>query len=510
MTKKVKLAIICSAAAVAVILAIVIPIAVVFGTRKETEKPKYTVSFDTRGGSEIASYKLEEGEIINKPADPAKEMFVFGGWYSDRAFNDPYTFGAQMPAHDITVYANWIGESQVIITYNANGGSFEGGVTETTALGKVGDAFNAIASPARTGYVFGGWYTDAECLMPFTASTYPAESFKLYAGWNADERYAYVSFYGNGSLLSVVPVEKGSAVPEYEFAADIETDGKWYTNAAMTVENTAQTASTDMDLYTAFYSKGLTVSNGTVMRYDGTSAKVYVPSKYEGQTVTTIGANAFYRSDEFNENYGHITEIVLPSTVTTIGVGAFYDCRYLSTINLTERVRTIGDNAFWHNERLKDLGDISNVSAIGSHAFTGCSVLRDITLPSTLNSLGAYAFSECTELREIVIPSNVRSIGEYAFDGCSMLNSVEIQSEALSSIGQYAFRNCVALEKAIVRSTRLPEFALVRVDNRTMYSPFRGCDKVQIEVAQELLENYKAEYGECDDGSLSNKFIGSR
>lgn len=518
LTQKQKLIIICVAAAVAVILAIVIPIAVVFGGKK----PKYTVTFDTRGGSEIASYTLEAGETITRPesnpAWQAGDLYMFDGWYTDETWEETFPFGSTMPSHDVTVYAKWNPRMSVNVFFDANGGSFDesGDVTVKSVVGNVGDRFVEIDSPKRYGYVFGGWCTDAEGYSPFEFVTYPLESFTLYAKWDNDtEKFAYVSFYGNGVLLDTVPVAKGAAMPEYDIgnydkSCNLVGEGKWYTDSSMQTENTATAANGEMRLYTTFYSAGLTFENATVTGYTGTDKKVYVPSRYNGRPVTVIGENAFYRSNEFDENYGnHITEIVLPATITTIDVGAFYDCRYLETVNLTSRVRIINDNAFWHNERLKNIGDISNVTTIGDHAFAGCDILRDITLPDTLTTLGNYAFADCKELRETVVPASVKAIGDYAFDGCVLLETVEIQATDLTSIGAYAFRNCASLTQVVIRSARLPEFGLIRVGN-LFYSPFRGCIKVSISVTESLLSNYKVSYGDCDDGALNNKFTSVR
>ena len=42
---------------------------------------KYTVTFDSNGGSTVSSVQVESGEKITKPADPVKEGHTFNGWY---------------------------------------------------------------------------------------------------------------------------------------------------------------------------------------------------------------------------------------------------------------------------------------------------------------------------------------------------------------------------------------------------------------------------------------------
>ena len=60
---------------------------------------KYTITFDTAGGSEIAPITQDYGTQIASPADPTREGYTFMGW--DREI--PTT----MPAENITLKAKW-------------------------------------------------------------------------------------------------------------------------------------------------------------------------------------------------------------------------------------------------------------------------------------------------------------------------------------------------------------------------------------------------------------------
>ena len=60
---------------------------------------KYTITFDTAGGSEIAPITQDYGTAITAPADPTREGYTFIGW--DKAI--PTT----MPAENITLKARW-------------------------------------------------------------------------------------------------------------------------------------------------------------------------------------------------------------------------------------------------------------------------------------------------------------------------------------------------------------------------------------------------------------------
>ena len=60
---------------------------------------KYTITFDTAGGSEIASITQDYGTAITAPADPTREGYTFIGW----DIEIPTT----MPAENITLKARW-------------------------------------------------------------------------------------------------------------------------------------------------------------------------------------------------------------------------------------------------------------------------------------------------------------------------------------------------------------------------------------------------------------------
>ena len=60
---------------------------------------KYTITFDTAGGSEIAPITQDYGTAITAPADPTREGYTFTGWDTEI----PKT----MPAENITLKARW-------------------------------------------------------------------------------------------------------------------------------------------------------------------------------------------------------------------------------------------------------------------------------------------------------------------------------------------------------------------------------------------------------------------
>jgi len=105
MTKRTRKQIVLSA-----LTAVCVALMVVF-TSACPSKPQYTeysVTFNTDGGSEIASAKSSPatGKVI-KPANPTKEGFLFDNWYTaSNGSGIAYNFDS-IVANDMTLYAKW-------------------------------------------------------------------------------------------------------------------------------------------------------------------------------------------------------------------------------------------------------------------------------------------------------------------------------------------------------------------------------------------------------------------
>ncbi len=74
------------------------------------EATTYTVTFNSNGGSAVASATVNEGGKVTKPADPTNtngENIVFGGWYSDALLTTPFDFENATITANTTLYAKW-------------------------------------------------------------------------------------------------------------------------------------------------------------------------------------------------------------------------------------------------------------------------------------------------------------------------------------------------------------------------------------------------------------------
>ena len=151
---------------------------------------KYTITFDTNGGSEIAPITQDYGTEITAPANPTRKGYTFKGW--DKAI--PET----MPAENITVKAQWE-INQYTITFDTNGGSEIAPITQD-----YGTKITAPDKPTRKGYTFKGW--DKE--IP---ETMPAENMTVKAQWEINQ-YTIAFDINGGSEIAPITQDYGTEI----------------------------------------------------------------------------------------------------------------------------------------------------------------------------------------------------------------------------------------------------------------------------------------------------------
>ena len=123
---------------------------------------RYTITFDTAGGSEVAPITQDYGTTITAPANPTKTGYTFAGW--DK------TIPTTMPAGDMTITARWQVNQYTITFKPENGGQ------DIVIKQDYGTAITAPANPTKTGYTFAGW----DKTIP---STMPAGDMTITARW---------------------------------------------------------------------------------------------------------------------------------------------------------------------------------------------------------------------------------------------------------------------------------------------------------------------------------------
>ena len=151
---------------------------------------KYTITFDTNGGSEIAPITQDYGTEITAPDNPTRKGYTFKGW--DKEI--PET----MPAENITVKAQWE-INQYTITFDTNGGSEIAPITQD-----YGTEITVPDKPTRKGYTFKGW--DKE--IP---ETMPAENITVKAQWEINP-YTITFDTNGGSEIAPITQDYGTEI----------------------------------------------------------------------------------------------------------------------------------------------------------------------------------------------------------------------------------------------------------------------------------------------------------
>ncbi len=71
---------------------------------------RYTVTFNTQGGSEIDSVRVTRNSTVTKPEEPTREGYTFEGWFTDKECTEAYDFDTKV-TKNLTLYAKWTEKS---------------------------------------------------------------------------------------------------------------------------------------------------------------------------------------------------------------------------------------------------------------------------------------------------------------------------------------------------------------------------------------------------------------
>lgn len=132
---------------------------------KKIESDEVTITFNSNGGSSVATKVIKKGNKVSKPKDPTRVGYTFNGWYLD---NTLFNFNNSVEKN-ITLTAKWTKNQtsnpsqnqtptkpeevkKYTVTFNSNGGSSIGAQT-ITAGGKA----TKPKDPTREGFTFINW-----------------------------------------------------------------------------------------------------------------------------------------------------------------------------------------------------------------------------------------------------------------------------------------------------------------------------------------------------------------
>nr|MBQ8244702.1 InlB B-repeat-containing protein [Oscillospiraceae bacterium] len=234
----------------------------------------YTITFDSDGGTEVASIKARFGGAVTAPAAPTRTGYTFAGWQP--------AVPATMPAENMTLKAQWT-PNQYIITFGSNGGSQVEAITQA-----YGSAVTAPEAPVREGYTFAGWDQDVPATMP-------AENITLTAQWTPNSYD--VRFYTDDSMTELhatvsADCDASFQLPEEPTRAGYNFGGwYWMDQEGNEVAVPTIMPAGGMDAYAKWDIDSFTISFNT----DGGSVVESITAEY--------GAEIFAPADPEKEGY---------------------------------------------------------------------------------------------------------------------------------------------------------------------------------------------------------------
>ena len=317
-----------------------------------------TVTFDSKGGSDVAAKPVKNGDAISAPDAPTKDGYIFAGWYTDKALTEKYDFSKAVK-DDMTLYARW------------------------NVGGDCGDNLT--------------WSLDSDGTLTISG-TGAMKDYDFYVG----ERSPWDS--KKGQIQNVVI---GDGV------TTIGKDAFNYSSANSELKTVDLSNATSLEKIgiRAFFKcsqlENIDLSKAVNLKEIGDNA--FNSSGVENVTfpqnsqLTEIGSGVFTLCN-------NLKNIDIPETVTKIG-GSAFERTGLTSIKIPASVTNIERFAFIHCGQLKSVtfAPNSGLQTIGENAFTGCSALGTISCESALKEK-LFGVVDETKVKIIVTHWNVNFV----------------------------------------------------------------------------------------------------
>ena len=428
-------------------------------------KDKYTVTFDSDGGSEIGNQEVSDGKKANEPDAPTKTGYTFGGWFVKTT---EWNFLAYTVTENVTLKAKWIA-NEYTLKFNSNGGNEIADMTVTY------DGDYTLPEPTKENYVFLGW-KEGETVYEQSGKWQKTSGATLTAEWdilrytitfeNAEVSPMKVAYNNSTYKLPVPTRENCTFLGWYKdgvkfeggilLASDITLSAKWQ-------------GITDTFEYTE--------ENGEIAltKFKGGVTDVIIPANINGVAVTKLADGIF-------KNNTKITSVTFDGSFENYDAKLFQGCTSLRSLvisgvydkqlyylfgdSINDIPESFAEITFAENSNYVDgtmfKNEVANhivtyvipdgTTEIKGSQFSDYGCMQAVSIPDSVTSIGSYAFYGCSGLTSMTIPDSVTSIGDYAFSFCSGLTSVTIP-DSMTSIGEGAFSYCSGLKTVFYKGT---------------------------------------------------------
>lgn len=375
------------------------------------EKNKYTVHFDTDGGTDVSDMIVS---AIDRSPETTKDGYEFEGWYTDKAFSNKISFPYEV-TEDQTLYAKWTqsGPEKIVFSVDANGVlTGVSGLSGSDITVEIPSEVNGITVTEIGKDVFKDNKNVGRLIIPDSVTKL---GYRMCSGCTA------LSEVRLPAGLTVIPDEA------FDGCSSLRT-----VNFPDTLKEIRSDAFCGTDL-TGFIAPD-SLTNVWSYAFKDCAAL----SAVELKNVRSVGDGAF-------GNCTALRSIRLSDKMTELSDHIFDGCSSLADIDMPDNPIAVSFSVFngtaYYNEPSnwekgvlyvdgyliavsKDFAPLTEYTVkdgtivIADDAFSGVgysSKLKKMTLPTGLYRIGQYAFSKLFSLTEINIPDTVRSIGYGAF-----------------------------------------------------------------------------------------------
>ena len=167
---------------------------------------KYTITFNTDGGTEVSSITVEKDKEVELPVDTTKAGYKFNGWMDNQGRIVANTISV---SENTALKASWISidAETITVTFDSDGGTKVGDLKVIK-----GETLKLPAAPTKENYTFRCWVDKNE--VPIYDDALLSEDITLKAIWEttAAETITIKFNSDGGSPVNEITINKGESL----------------------------------------------------------------------------------------------------------------------------------------------------------------------------------------------------------------------------------------------------------------------------------------------------------
>lgn len=448
----------------------------------------FTITFETFGGTEIASQQVQYSKKVERPADPTKGDDPFSAWFIGENYDKEYFFTEEVVS-DLTLYAEFGTKGLVFTMGPWNSYLVSEGTTKTKEVVIIPHYHEGLRVTGLIPGSFSGTSQTKVIHIPGTLYEYFNENFKNHKSLEAIVVSKSNSFYSSidgvvfnkeQSRLIFYPTAKPGLeylIPNY--VEEISHEAFLYNQYLKKVIISEQVKKIQFFAFKQMNSlEMVSFKEQSQIEHIGAQAFAHNPMLkliFIPQSIVEIDSELAYQSPQvvilledaqekegfgqyWRESYNYRAKVIFNVNYVD-DEGIFYtamthDGQAILThlIDSTQthivipdeingnRVTGMVEGLFKNNKHLVHVTFSSTTDIIPKETFMGCDKLEEVhfTVTDHLLTIDNYAFYEAVRLHTINLPDSIKTIGHYAFYDNQALSTIHLP-ESLTRVGTYAF-----------------------------------------------------------------------